>query len=67
VDGTQRVDTLLELALIAKQKGQLAEAEAQAREAVELGPENCQAHWVLAWTLVALERERKLLRSSALS
>ena len=43
--------------MAAKRAGRLEEAEAKLREGIELDADNVRAHWVLAWTLVALERE----------
>jgi len=53
----EQAAVLVEEALAAKREGRLDEAEAKLYEAIELDADNVRAHWVLAWTLVALERE----------
>jgi WD40 repeat protein len=57
----ERAAALVEEALAAKRDGRLADAEAKLREATALDPGNTQAHWVLAWTLVALDRKSEAI------
>jgi len=53
----ERAAVLVEEGLVAKREDQLDEAESKLRAAIELDPDNVEAHWGLAWTLVAQERE----------
>jgi Tol biopolymer transport system component len=51
----QGVAALLEKAAAAKRDGDLKEAETLLRQALQVDPNSAQAHWLLAWVLVAKE------------